>query len=110
MGRTLVLEYKSFKFEVRIKSMTFPHYLYNKNQFIKYGILLLNQAWPIEATRLMALRLQNMRNRNKDKGVKVCPTVKMSEIKFLEPLDDDGERIDENEAVVDSDDEIVPTT
>ena len=42
MGRTLVLEYKSFKFEVRIKSMTFPHYLYNKNQFIKYGIILLN--------------------------------------------------------------------
>jgi len=42
MGRTLVLEFKSFKFEAHIKSMTFPHYLFNKNQFIKYGILLLN--------------------------------------------------------------------
>lgn len=31
MGRTLVLEFKNFKFENRIKSMTFPHYLYNKN-------------------------------------------------------------------------------
>ncbi len=42
MGRTLVLEFKSFKFENKIKSMTFPHYLFNKNQFIKYGIILLN--------------------------------------------------------------------
>lgn len=46
--------------------MTFPHYLFHKNQFIKYGILLLNQAWPIGAIRLMALRLQNMRDRKKD--------------------------------------------
>ena len=30
MGRTLVLEFKSFKFETHIKSMTFPHYLFNK--------------------------------------------------------------------------------
>jgi DNA polymerase kappa len=57
MGRTLVLEFKSFKFENKIKSMTFPHYLFTKNQLIKYGIILLNQAWPVEATRLMGLRL-----------------------------------------------------
>ena len=57
MGKSLVLEYKNYKFETRIKSMTFPHYLFNKNQFVKYGILLLNQAWPIGAIRLMALRL-----------------------------------------------------
>jgi hypothetical protein len=57
MGRTLVLEFKSFKFEMHIKSMTFPHYLFNKMQFVKYGIILLNQAWPVEATRLMGLRL-----------------------------------------------------
>lgn len=42
MGRTLVLEFKSFKFEMHIKSMTFPHYLFNKMQFVKYGIILLN--------------------------------------------------------------------
>jgi hypothetical protein len=57
MGRTLVLEFKSFKFVNSIKSMTFPHYLFQKNQFIKYGIILLNQAWPVAATRLMGLRL-----------------------------------------------------
>ena len=75
--------------------MTFPHYLYNKNQFIKYGIILLNQTWPCEATRLMGLRLQNMRDRKRDKGVRVCPEVKMSEVEFLEPLDENGERADE---------------
>lgn len=31
MGKSLVLEYKNYKFETRIKSMTFPHYLFNKN-------------------------------------------------------------------------------
>ena len=95
MGRTLVLEFKNFKFENKIKSMTFPHYLYNKNQYIKYGIILLNQAWPVEATRLMGLRLQNMRDRKKDKGIRMCPEVKMSEVEFLEPLDQNGERIDD---------------
>ena len=45
----------------------------------------------------MGLRLQNMRERCRDKGVKVCPNVNMSEIKFLEPLDEDGEREDETE-------------
>ena len=59
-------------------------------QFIKYGIILLNQAWPVEPTRLMGLRLQNMRDRRKDKGVRVCPEVKMSEVSFLEPLEDEN--------------------
>ena len=31
MGRSLCLEYKNFKFETRLKCMTFPHYLFNKN-------------------------------------------------------------------------------
>lgn len=83
----MVLEFKSFKFENKIKSMTFPHYLFTKNQLIKYGIILLNQAWPVEATRLMGLRLQNMRDRKRDKGVKVCPEVHMSEVAFLEPIE-----------------------
>jgi hypothetical protein len=95
MGRTLVLEFKSFKFENKIKSMTFPHYLFNKNQFIKYGIILLNQAWPVEATRLMGLRLQNMRDRRKDKGVKICPQVNMSEVAFLEPLEEEKDEDDD---------------
>ena len=85
MGKSLVLEYKNFKFETRIKSMTFPHYLFNKNQFVKYGILLLNQAWPIGPVRLMALRLQNMRKRKKDAGVKLCPLVDLKDIDFIEP-------------------------
>jgi len=28
MGKTLVLEFKNYKFETKIKSMTFPHYLH----------------------------------------------------------------------------------
>ena len=63
MGRSLVLEYKDFKFQTRIKSMTFPHYLFNKNQFVKYAVFLLNRAWPISACRLLALRLQGIRKR-----------------------------------------------
>ena len=48
---------------------------------------MLNQAWPVEATRLMGLRLYNMRDRKRDKGVKVCPDVLMSEVAFLEPVE-----------------------
>jgi DNA polymerase kappa len=87
MGRTLCVEFKSYKFRMRIKSLTFPHYLYTKNQFIKYAIILLNQAWPVEATRLMGLRLQNMRDRRKSKDVKVCPEVNFSDINFLHPIE-----------------------
>lgn len=48
----------------------------------------------------MGLRLQNMRDRRKDKGVKICPTVNMSEVAFLEPLEDedkDGKSSDEED-------------
>lgn len=96
MGRTLVLEFRSFKFINTIKSMTFPHYLFNKNQFIKYGIILLNQAWPVEASRLMGLRLQNMRDRKRDKGVKMCPQVSLDDIQFIEPLDHDEDKHSSN--------------
>jgi len=46
----------------------------------------------------MGLRLQNMRDRRKDKGVKVCPTVNMSEVKFLEPVDEEGEEKDSDDS------------
>ena len=36
-----------------------------------------------------------MRDRNRDTGVRICPEVKMSEVEFLEPLDENGERVDE---------------
>ena len=32
-----------------------------------------------------------MRDRKKDKGVKVCPDVQMSEVAFLEPYEEDPE-------------------
>ena len=85
MGRSLALEWKDYKFQVRLKSMTFPHYLFAKNQFIKYAVLLLNRAWPIGAVRLMALRLQTMRKRDKNEGCKMCPHVNLDEIRFIEP-------------------------
>lgn len=87
MGKTLVLEFKNYKFETKIKSMTFPHYLYTQNQFKKYGMLLLNQAWPIEPIRLMGLRLQNMRDRRKSKGVNVCPELQICDDDYLKGQD-----------------------
>ena len=59
----------------------------------------------MEATRLMGLRLQNMRDRKRDKGVRMCPEVKMSEVQFLEPLDENGERDDDEAIDVGSDGE-----
>ena len=46
----------------------------------------------------MALRLQNMRERKKDQGVKICPPVSLSEIDFIEPppkkrLEEDSSRM-----------------
>jgi len=32
-----------------------------------------------------------MRDRKKDKGVKVCPEVQMSEVAFLEPYEEEAE-------------------
>ena len=46
-----------------------------------------------------------MRDRKRDKGVKVCPEVKMSEVEFLEPLDENGERDDETAVAINSDGE-----
>ena len=54
----------------------------------------------------MGLRLQNMRDRKRDKGVKVCPEVQMSEVEFLEPLDEEGERKDEEAQQIGSDGEL----
>ena len=33
----------------------------------------------------MALRLQNMRERKKESGVKMCPLVNLEDIDFIEP-------------------------
>lgn len=39
----------------------------------------------MEAIRLMGLRLQNMRDRKRDKGVKICPNVTINDSDFIEP-------------------------
>lgn len=51
---------------------------------------MLNQAWPLEACRLFGMRLQNMRDRKRDKGVRICPNVELSEVHFLEPPEESG--------------------
>lgn len=38
-----------------------------------------------------------MRDRKRDKGVRVCPEVHMSEVAFLEPLENDKESDKEDE-------------
>lgn len=51
----------------------------------------------------MALRLQNMRDRKKDQGVKICPPVSLSEIDFIEPPP--KKRLQEENGNNDGDDE-----
>jgi hypothetical protein len=38
-----------------------------------------------------------MRDRRKDKGVKICPQVNMSEVAFLEPLEENGNKSSDDE-------------
>ena len=45
--------------------------------------------------------MQNLRERKNNKGVKICPEVQMSEVEFLEPLDENGEREDSEGVVLD---------
>lgn len=65
--------------------MTLPFYLFTKNQFIKYAIDILNLIWPVNAVRLLSLKLGNMKKTDKKEGLKMCPHIKLDDIKFIEP-------------------------
>jgi hypothetical protein len=63
MAKTICFEFKNQDFEAKARNLSLPYYISHKDDLMKAFVDMLNQAWPIEPTRMMKLTLQNMRLR-----------------------------------------------
>ena len=64
MAKTMTLELKTVKFDVRQRSNTFPAYIFRKRDLMQESLKLLKGLWPLQyASRLMGIRLNNIRSR-----------------------------------------------
>jgi len=64
VGKTVALEIKTYKYEVRQKSITVPYWVETKEDLSKVGKQLLGIVWPVEATRLIGLRVSNLTDKS----------------------------------------------
>eukprot|EP00347_Sterkiella_histriomuscorum_P000041 403377409 len=64
-GRTLTLEFKNDKFKNKQRSYTQNQYIWKKEDLFKIALSLLQDAWPLEPTRQISVKLLNLKN---DKG------------------------------------------
>ena len=64
MAKTMTLELKTVKFDVKQRSNTFNAYIYRKRDLMQESVKLLKGLWPLTiASRLMGIRLNNIRSR-----------------------------------------------
>ena len=64
MAKTMTLEAKTVKFDVRQRSCTFHVYIYRKKDLLDEAMKLLKGLWPIdEPCRLLGIRFNNIRSR-----------------------------------------------
>lgn len=64
MAKTMTLEVKTVKFDIRQRSCTFPIFIYRKKDLIDESIKLLKDLWPLdEPCRLLGIRFNNIRSR-----------------------------------------------
>ena len=64
-GRTLTLEFKNEKFKIKQRSYTQNQFMWKKDDLMKIALNLLKDAWPLEPTRSISVKLLNLKN---DKG------------------------------------------
>lgn len=64
VARTVILEFKTIKFDNKQRSTTFQHYIFEKQDIIKASVELLKHLWPInEPSRLIGIRFMHLRSR-----------------------------------------------
>eukprot|EP00347_Sterkiella_histriomuscorum_P000280 403376484 len=63
LARTLSIEFKTEKFMLKQRSLTFNQHICHKDDIMRYANELLNAVWPVEPCRMMMLKLNNLRNR-----------------------------------------------
>lgn len=62
-GRTLTLELKNTKFEIKNRGVTQKNYISTKEELFKAGREILEMLWPHEPVRLMGLKLSNLKDK-----------------------------------------------
>ena len=71
VAKTLTIEFKTVKFNIRQRSTTFHHYVFEKGDLCKASLELLKIMWPIgEPVRLIGIRLMHLRSRTKEQTLK----------------------------------------
>lgn len=63
VGRTVTLELKNTKFEVKNRGVTQKNYISTKEELSKAGREILEMLWPHEPIRLMGLKLSNLKEK-----------------------------------------------
>lgn len=63
VGRTVTLELKNTKFEVKNRGVTQKNYISTKEELFKAGREILEMLWPHEPIRLMGLKLSNLKEK-----------------------------------------------
>ena len=64
MAKTMTLEVKTVKFDIRQRSCTFHSYIFRKKDILDESMKLFMGLWPIdEPCRLLGIRFNNIRSR-----------------------------------------------
>ena len=64
VGKTISLEIKTYKFEVKQKSITVSYWVETKEDLAKIGKQMLGLLWPCEPTRLMGLKVSHLSDKS----------------------------------------------
>lgn len=65
VARTIILEFKTIKYDNKQRSTTFQSYIFEKKDILRASLELLKILWPIsEPCRLLGIRFMHLRSRN----------------------------------------------
>jgi|LauGreDrversion4_2_1035121.scaffolds.fasta_scaffold628980_2 hypothetical protein len=65
IARTIILEFKTIRFDTKQRSTTFQSYIFERCDIIKSSMELLKLLWPIsEPCRMLGIRFMHLRQRN----------------------------------------------
>ena len=71
MAKTLTLELKTVKFNIKQRSTNFNNYVFERSDIVRASEELLNVMWPIgEPVRLIGIRLMGLRSKAKQPSSK----------------------------------------
>jgi hypothetical protein len=64
MAKTIIIEFKTIKYNIKQRSTTFSHYIFERCDIVKASLELLKILWPLnEPVRLIGIRFMHLRDR-----------------------------------------------